>query len=153
MNCSCDEKKEIKIYLFPDGKMPEYKTEGAACLDCCARLAVDSLKIPKDSRCLVNLGFALELPIGYEAQIRPRSGMSKIGIDVALGTVDWDYRSEVKACVINNTDGDYLINNGDRICQMTIKKVDKFPFVKVDDISNLSKTERGEGGFGSTGIK
>ena len=150
MSCCCEEKKELGIYLVPDGIMPEYKTEGASGLDCHARLACDFIKIPKKSRCLVNLGFALELPEGYEAQIRPRSGNTSKGIDIGFGTIDFDFKGEVKACVINNSDGDFEIHNGDRICQLVIQKVEKFPIKQVD---HLSKTKRGTSGIGSTGIK
>lgn len=139
---------KVKIKIIDGGKLPEYKTEGAACADCYARLSAPFISIPKGKRCLVNLGFAIEVPEGYEAVIRPRSGLSKTGIDVAIGTIDWDYRGEVKACVINNTDGDFDIHNEDRICQIKIQKAEQFEFEKVD---TLSETERGEKGFGSTG--
>ena len=139
---------KIKIKPVEGGKLPVYKTEGAACADCYARLSAPLISIPKGKRCLVNLGFAIEVPEGYEAVIRPRSGLSKTGIDVAIGTIDWDYRGEVKACVINNTDGDLDIHNGERICQLKIQKAEQFKFRVVD---TLSMTERGEKGFGSTG--
>ena len=140
----------IKIKLIEGGKMPEFKTKGAVCLDCYARLPKEfySLNIPANSRCLVNLGFAMELPKGYEAVIRPRSGLSKECIDVAIGTIDWDYRGEVKACLINNTIGTRTINNGERICQIAIRKV---PEIELEVVSELSETNRGENGFGSTG--
>jgi dUTP pyrophosphatase len=96
----------------------------------------------------IPLGFALELPEDYEAIIRPRSGMTSKGIDVAIGTIDSDYRGEVCACVINNTSQRIKINNGDRICQMKIQKSEKFTLVKKD---TLSSTVRGNNGFGSTG--
>lgn len=150
MSCNCNVEKELGIYLFSDGIMPEYKTEGASGLDCHARLASDVIKIPKGSRCLVNLGFALELPRGYEGQIRPRSGGTSKGIDIGFGTIDWDFKGELKACVINNSGGDYEIHNGDRICQLVISKVERMSVIKVDE---LSETERGDKGFGSTGTK
>jgi dUTP pyrophosphatase len=143
-----ENKMKVKIKFIDGGKLPEYKTEGAVCADCYARLSAPFISIPKGKRCLVNLGFAIELPVGYEAVIRPRSGLSKTGIDVSIGTIDWDYRGEVKACVINNTDGDFDIHNEDRICQIKIQKAEQFEFEKVDE---LSETKRGEGGFGSTG--
>ncbi|MBR1536007.1 MAG: dUTP diphosphatase [Treponema sp.] len=139
---------EIKVKLVDGGKMPEYKTAGAACADCYARLITPFITIPKKSRVLVALGFCIELPKGYEAVIRPRSGMTKKGIDIALGTIDWDYRNEVMCQLINNSDGDFDIKNLDRICQMKIQKAEQFEFVQVDE---LSETDR-KGGFGSTGV-
>lgn len=140
---------KVKIKLIEGGKLPEYKRDGDACLDCRARLASDLVKIPSKSRCLVNLGFALELPIGWEAVIRPRSGLTSIAIDDAIGTIDSNYRGEVKACVINDSIGDYTIKNGDRICQLAIRET---PNIEWDVVDELSETERGENGFGSSGI-
>lgn len=139
---------KVKIKIIDGGKLPEYKTEGAVCADCYARLSAPFISIPKGKRCLVNLGFAIELPKGYEAVVRPRSGNSKKGIDIAIGTIDFDFKGEIKACVINNTDGDLDIHNGERICQLKIQKAEQFKFCEVD---TLSETERGEKGFGSTG--
>jgi dUTP pyrophosphatase len=138
----------VKIKLIDGGKAPEYKTDGAVCADCYARLPTTYVTIPKDARCLINLGFAIELPEGYEAVIRPRSGLTKRGLDVAIGTVDADFRDEVKCQIINNTGGDFDINNLDRICQMKIQKAERFEFVEVEE---LSETDR-KGGFGSTGL-
>ena len=140
--------KKIKIKLIEGGTKPEYKTKGACCADCYARLEAPFITIPKGKRCLVNLGFAVELPKGYEAVVRPRSGKTKEEIDIAIGTIDWDFRAEIKACVINSTEGDLDIHNGERICQLKIQKAEQFKFCVVD---TLSKTERGEKGWGSTG--
>lgn len=140
---------KIKMKIVDGGKMPEYKTEKAACCDCYARLITPSIIIPKNTRCLINLGFCLELPEGYEAVIRPRSGLTSNGVDNGIGTIDADYRGEVKACVINNTGGDLQIKNLERICQMKIQKAEQFEFEAVKEIS---ETERGENGFGSTGL-
>lgn len=139
---------DVKIKLFEGGIMPEYKHEGDACLDCHARLAADMISIPAHSRCLVNLGFALELPAGYEGVIRPRSGLTMDGIDNGIGSIDSNYRGEIKVCVINNTDGAFDVRNGDRICQLAIRKTESINFVQVDE---LSDTDRGSNGFGSTG--
>ena len=139
---------EVKIKLIDGGKMPEYKTEGAACADCYARLMTPYITIPKGARCLVNLGFCMELPKGYEAVIRPRSGLTSKAIDNGIGTIDSDYRGEVKVCVINNTGEDIEIKNLERICQMKIQEAEQFKFVQVNE---LSETERGDGGFGHTG--
>ncbi|MBQ0003579.1 MAG: dUTP diphosphatase [Treponema sp.] len=137
----------IKTKLFGNGKLPEYKTKGAACADCYARLEAAKIKIPMGSNCVINLGFGLELPEGYEAVIRPRSGLSKDVLAVE-GTIDCDYRGEIKARLYNYSQGDFIVKNGDRICQMKIQKAEQFEFVAVDE---LSETERGTKGFGSTG--
>lgn len=143
--------KDIKIKVFEGGKLPVYKTKGASCADCYARLeGKDFIVIFPNERELIPLGFALELSEGYEAVIRPRSGMMSKGIDEAIGTIDSDYRGEVRACIINNTAQRIKIYNGDRICQMKIQESQQFSFKVVDE---LSETERGVGGFGSTGVK
>ena len=143
---------KIKIKLIEGGKMPEYKTSGAACADCYARINfnIDCIVIPPGCRALIPLGFAIELPEGYEAVIRPRSGLTSKYIDEAIGTIDCDYRGEVKGCIINNTGSEIRINNQDRICQMKIQEAKQFEFVQVEE---LSETERGNKGFGSTGVK
>lgn len=140
----------VKIKLIEDGKMPEYKRDGDVCLDCYARLGADYIKLPPHSRCLVNLGFALQLPEGWEAVVRPRSGNSKNKIDISLGTCDTNYRGEFKACVCNNSDGEFRIEHGDRICQLAVREAPVVYFTKVDE---LDETERGENGFGSSGNK
>ena len=142
---------DIKIKIFEGGKLPVYKTKGASCADCYARLeGKDFTVIFPNERELIPLGFALELPEGYEAVIRPRSGMMSKGIDEAIGTIDSDYRGEIRACIINNTTQRIKIYNGDRICQMKIQESRQFNFKVVDE---LTETERGAGGFGSTGVK
>ena len=137
---------KVNIKLLNGGKLPEYKRDGDVCMDCYAN---ESICIKKGERKLVSLGFAIELPLNWEAIIRPRSGNSKNGIDVAIGTVDTNYRGELKANVINNSDADFTINTGDRICQLAIREAPKTEWVVVDE---LSKTERGTEGFGSTGV-
>lgn len=137
----------IKVKLLEGGVMPVYKTKGAACADCYARVDVN---IPAGKRALVPLGFCIELPEGYEAEIRPRSGNSKHGVDVCQGTIDEDYRGEVMACVVNNLGEGLAVEKGSRVCQMKIQKAEQFKFVEVDE---LSETERGSGGFGHTGSK
>lgn len=139
---------QVKIKLIDGGKIPEYKTKGASCFDCYARLAADEIEVPAGKRVLVNLGFCLGLPDEYEAVIRPRSGYSKQSVDIAIGTIDSDYTGEVKACVVNNTGGTLEIKNGERICQMKIQKSERFSFKIVEE---LEDTERGDGGFGHTG--
>lgn len=141
---------DISIKLAEGGKLPQYKTKGASCCDCYARIDNKyGLTIFPHDRKLVPLGFAIELKEGYEAIIRPRSGLTKDGIDVAIGTIDWDYRGEVCACVINDSENRVKIYSGDRVCQMKIQKAEQFNFVLVDE---LTETERGINGFGSTGV-
>ena len=140
----------VNIKLFENGQNPVFKHDGDACADCYARIAGGSIAIPIGTRCLVNLGFAIEVPAGYEAVIRPRSGLSLQGADVAIGTIDSSYRGEVKACVINNKGERLVVNNGDRICQIAIRKVEPVSFNVVDE---LSETERGDNGFGSSGLR
>lgn len=148
MGC-CESEVEVKIKLIAGGKLPSYKRDGDACLDCCARLDGDLTISPKTRR-LVNLGFVLELPVGWEAVIRPRSGLTSIEIDNGIGTIDSNYRGEVKACVINAGNEYFTISNGDRICQMAVRRAPKVKFIEVDE---LSETNRGDNGFGSTGVK
>lgn len=139
--------RKIKIQIMDGGKLPEKKTKGAACFDCYARLPAN---VPFTGRCLVPLGFALQLPRGYEAVIRPRSGFSAQGVDIAIGTIDADYRGEVSACVCNlGKPSGFIINAGDRVCQIKIQKAEKTGW-KV--VKKLSKTARGKKGFGSTGV-
>lgn len=139
---------KIKIKLFKGGRMPEFKTAGAVCADCYARLDEDVV-IPSRKRALIPLGFAAELPKNYELQVRPRSGLTSREIDIGNGTGDWDYRGEYKACVINNSDSPFTVKNGDRICQAAIRET---PEIEFEAVSELSSTERGEGGFGHTGM-
>lgn len=136
----------VKIKILSSGKLPIYSRKGDACLDCYAREAVT---IKKGERTQVPLGFCLELPPDYEAQVRPRSGMSKRGIDVAFGTCDSNYRGEVQATVINTNDEDYIVEKGDRVCQLAIREA---PKVFFDIVDKLSDTDRGSDGFGSSGI-
>lgn len=141
----------VKIKLFEGGRMPMFQRDGDACADCYARIAddINYISIPSSSRCLVNLGFALELPEGYEAVVRPRSGLSLQKIDICIGTIDSNYRGEVKACIVNNSDGSFDVKNGDRICQLAIRKTE---YIVFEQVENLSETNRGSNGFGSSGI-
>ena len=140
---------EVKIKLIEGGKVPAFKTDGAVAADCYARLE-GVYVIPPKSRALIPLGFACGLPEGYELQVRPRSGLSSKAIDVTLGTGDTDFTGEYKACVVNNTNENYEVLNGDRICQIAIREVPTVNFVIVDE---LEETERADGGFGHTGIR
>lgn len=137
----------IKIKLIEGGKLPEFKTDGAVCADCYSRCE-KPIEIKPNERKLIPLGFAVELPKGYEMVLRPRSGMTKNGIDAGIGTIDYDYRGEVMACLINNFSEAISIENNTRICQCAIRKV---PDIEFEIVSELSETNRGENGFGSTG--
>ena len=136
----------VKIKLCENGVLPTYAYIGDACCDC---YAAEDLTIAYGQIAKVKLGFCLELPDGYEAQIRPRSGLSSKGVVGILGTVDSNYRGEVCAIIQNNSSDDFKIKVGDRICQMKIERVEPVVFDKVEE---LSDTLRGCNGFGSTGV-
>lgn len=136
----------VKIKLCDNGVLPTYAHIGDACCDC---YAAEDLTIAYGQIAKVKLGFCLELPSGYEAQIRPRSGLSSKGIIGILGTIDSNYRGEVCAIIQNNSFDDFEIKFGDRICQMKIERVEPVVFKVVEE---LSDTVRGCNGFGSTGV-
>lgn len=130
--------------------LPQYETAHAAGMDLRA-FTESEIVIKPLQRLLVPTGLYIELPIGYEAQIRPRSGLAyKHGISIvnAPGTIDADYRGELKVLLVNLSDTDFVINNGDRIAQMVIAKHETISWQAVDA---LSDTARGEGGYGHTG--
>lgn len=140
---------EIKIKRIENGKLPEYKTIGSAGADCYARIKKDII-IQPGKNSTIPLGFAVEIPDGYEMQIRGRSGLaSKSEIEGFTGTIDSDYRGEVSAILFNHSDKDFIVKNGDRIAQAIIAPVIKAEWYLTN---KLSETERGEGGFGHTGI-
>lgn len=143
---------QIKIINKSDYALPSYETKGSAGLDLRANIDSPVILQPLD-RALIPTGLFMELPVGYEAQIRPRSGLAlKKGITVlnSPGTVDSDYRGEVGVILINLSSVDFTINPGDRIAQMVIAKHEQAEWVEVD---GLSSTERGEGGYGHSGDK
>ena len=144
---------ELKIIVKRnDNKLPEYKTAGSAGLDIYPNLDTPIRIKPMDI-VLVPTGYYIELPDGYEAQIRPRSGISvNYGITIinSPGTIDSDYRGEIKLPLINLGKKDFILTSEIRIAQMVITKYEK---VKLKISSSLSRTERGNGGFGYTGIK
>lgn len=202
---------KIRIRLIDGGRMPEKAHEGDACHDCHARIDRDTangeipglgmvVTIKPRERARIPLGFALGLPDGWEAQVRPRSGLTSRGIDGGFGTVDSNYRGEVCAVVINNSASDFIVKDGDRICQLAVRRIpgrfkgspnsfcdgnpyanavrafqvadgtesgtlsyavqllagaietlcdDSIEFERVDE---LDCTERGESGFGSSGM-
>ncbi len=130
--------------------LPEYKTEGAAGMDLCAAIS-EPVELKPLERTLIPTGLKIELEHGYEAQIRPRSGMSiKHGITLinCVGTIDEDYRGEVCVPVVNISNEAYTIQPDERIAQMVIARAEQ---AKLEVVTELTDTERGEGGFGSTG--
>ena len=141
---------EVKVINQSKHELPEYETLGAAGLDIRASLEADVCIEPLQRK-LVKTGLFLEIPIGYEAQVRPRSGLSlKQGITVlnSPGTIDADYRGEVGVILVNLSDKSFEIKDGDRIAQLVFAKVEQAAWVGVNE---LSDTDRGTGGFGSTG--
>jgi len=134
-----------------DLPLPRRMTDGAAGMDLCAHIHGELVLKPRQI-VLIPCGFKMALPIGYEAQVRPRSGLAlKCGISMpnAPGTIDADYRGEVCVPLINHGQADFVIRRGDRVAQMVINKVELIDFASVD---NLPESERGNNGFGSTGL-
>lgn len=141
---------EIEIINKSKNALPEYATPLSAGMDLRANLE-ESISLKPLGRILVPTGLFIALPKGTEAQIRPRSGMAyKEGVTVlnSPGTIDADYRGEVKVLLVNLSDRSVEIHPGDRIAQMVIARYEK---VKLNQVEALSDTQRGEGGFGSTG--
>jgi len=141
---------DIPIINLSKHPLPEYQTAQAAGVDLRANLAEAVILKPLERK-LIGTGLYIELPIGFEAQIRPRSGLAnKHGITVinTPGTIDSDYRGEIKICLVNLSNEEFTVQDGERIAQMVIAKHEKAHFVEVD---KLSDTERGEGGYGHTG--
>ena len=136
----------VKIKLCDNGVLPTYAHIGDACCDC---YAAEDLTIAYGQWAKVKLGFCLELPSGYEAQIRPLFGLSSKGVIAILRTIDSNYRGEVCAIIQNNSFDDFEIKFGDRICQMKIERVEPVVFKVVE---KLSDTLWGSNGFGSTGV-
>ena len=140
---------QIKIKRIENGKLPEYKTTGSVGADCYARIDKEII-LNENEVVTVPLGFAVEIPDGYEMQIRPRSGLAKKNkIISVLGTIDSDYRGEVGAIIINHSKSIFIIKPNDRIAQAVVCPVIRAEWYLTDE---LSETERGEGGFGSTGV-
>jgi dUTP pyrophosphatase len=147
--------KKILIKKLPHAKdlqLPNYESVAAAGMD--IRAAVETpIVIKPGERTMIPTGLQMALPVGYEAQVRPRSGLAiKHGITMlnTPGTIDADYRGELKMIAINHGQEEFVVNHGDRMAQMVIAPVTQFPVVEVDE---LDETDRGEGGFGSTGVK
>lgn len=145
-------KIKVRILNESSNALPEYATGGSAGMDIRANLSGD-LVIRPGERVLVPTGLFLELPEGYEAQIRPRSGLAiKQGITClnSPGTIDSDYRGEIRVILINHSQEEQHIHHGDRIAQMVVQKFER---VKWKPVGSVSSTERNEGGFGHTGKK
>jgi dUTP pyrophosphatase len=145
----------VRVLRLPHGAglpLPSYQSKHAAGLDLVAAVPREApVKLPPGARALVPTGFALELPQGYEAQVRPRSGLAlKAGVTLlnSPGTIDADYRGEVMVIMINHGVEPFLVQRGDRIAQLVVAPVSHVEIVAVEA---LAETERGQGGFGSTG--
>lgn len=141
---------EVKVVNKSNHRLPEYATIGSAGMDIKANISEPVILKPL-RRELIPTGLYIAIPEGYEVQIRPRSGLAcKYGITVAntSGTIDSDYRGEVKVCLINLSDTPFVVNPGERIAQAVLNKVEK---IEWNEVTELNTTERGEGGFGHTG--
>ena len=143
---------ELKIKLDKGAKAPAYQSEGAAGMDISALLSSGDIVISPHEYKAIPTGVYLEIPEGYEVQVRPRSGLAfKSGITVlnAPGTIDSDYRGEIKVCLINHSDKPFVIHDGDRIAQLVLARYERAVFSYENE---LSFTDRGSNGFGSTGL-
>jgi dUTP pyrophosphatase len=143
---------KIKIVNNSQHDSPEYATSHSAGLDLRANLT-ESITLKPLARTLVKTGLFIELPEGCEAQVRPRSGLAyKKGITVlnSPGTIDADYRGEIGVILVNLSEEEFIIENGERVAQLVIAKYEQAQWVEVE---NLDETDRGAGGFGSTGVK
>ena len=142
--------EEIVVKVTAEGELPGYETEGAAGMDLRARLGAPVVLGP-GKRALIPTGLRIELPAGYEAQVRARSGLAArhgIGLVNGIGTIDSDYRGEIGICLINHGEEAFTVNDGDRVAQLVIAR---YVRAKAENAGALSDTARGEGGFGHTG--
>jgi dUTP pyrophosphatase len=142
----------IKIINKSNHDLPNYETIASVGMDLRANLK-NPMTLKSLERVIIKTGLFIELPIGYEAQVRPRSGLAaKKGITVlnAPGTIDADYRGEIGVILVNLSNEDFTIENGERIAQLVIAKHERAEWIEVE---TLTQTSRGKGGFGSTGIK
>jgi dUTP pyrophosphatase len=143
---------QIKIINKSEHELPNYETIASAGMDLRANLS-EPISLQPLERAIVKTGLFIELPKGYEAQVRPRSGLAaKKGITVlnSPGTVDADYRGEIGVILVNLSSETFIVENGERIAQLIIAKHECAEWIQVQE---LSETSRGEGGFGSTGVK
>ena len=142
---------KVKIVNTSNNPLPAYETKNSAGMDLRAFLPEGPITLEPMQRALVPTGLYMEIPAGYEGQVRPRSGLAiKSGITVlnSPGTVDADYRGQVCVILINLSDKPFVINSGDRIAQLIIARCEQ---AEIEQVEVLSKTERGAGGFGHTG--
>ena len=143
---------EIKIINKSQHPLPNYETLASAGMDLRANL-LEPITLKPLERAIVKTGLFIELPIGFEAQVRPRSGLAaKKGVTVlnSPGTVDADYRGEIGVILVNLSNEDFILENGERIAQLIIAKHERAVWIEAQE---LTETSRGEGGFGSTGVK
>jgi dUTP pyrophosphatase len=143
----------MKVQIINKSKhaTPNYETKGAAGMDLRANIK-ESITLKPLERAIVKTGLFIALPVGFEAQVRPRSGLAaKKGITVlnSPGTVDADYRGEIGVILVNLSNDDFVVNDGERIAQLIIAKHER---INWQEVEVLSETERGSGGFGSTGV-
>jgi dUTP pyrophosphatase len=142
----------VHIINKSDNALPSYETIASAGMDLRAYLPERNIILKPMERSLISTGLYIELPVGYEAQIRPRSGLAlKHGITIlnSPGTIDADYRGEIKILLINLSESEFIISTGDRIAQMIVSKHEQ---VTWDEVQLLNETVRGAGGYGHTGI-
>ena len=142
----------INIINKSQHDLPSYETIASAGMDLRANIAAPITLKPLE-RAMIKTGLFIALPLGYEAQVRPRSGLAfKNGITVlnSPGTIDADYRGEIAVILVNLSNQDFIVQNGERIAQLIIAKHERATWIEVQE---LSQTDRGEGGFGSTGVK
>ncbi len=144
------EKVRVKIVAESGVEIPKYMTDEAAGMDIKAFIK-ENIILKTLERTMVSTGIKVEIPYGYEIQVRPRSGLAaKFGITVlnSPGTIDSDYRGEIKIILVNLSKDDYVIQNGERIAQLVLQKVNKIEF---EEVKELNETARNQGGFGHTG--
>ncbi len=144
----------MKINIINRSKhvLPNYETEASAGMDLRANIS-EAITLKPLERAIVTTGLFMELPIGFEAQVRPRSGLAaKKGITVlnAPGTIDADYRGEIGVILVNLSNEEFVIEDGERVAQLVIAKHERAEWIQVEE---LSETSRGAGGFGSTGVR
>lgn len=143
---------QVKVINQSKHDLPAYETTASAGLDVRANIATP-IELQPLGRALVKTGLFMEIPVGYECQVRPRSGLAlKKGVSVlnSPGTIDADYRGEVGVILINLSDETFVVEDGERIAQLVFAKVEQAAW---NEVAELSETNRGEGGFGSTGVK
>ena len=143
----------VRIVNKSHHPLPAYSTQDSAGMDVRAYLPNGSIVLKPMERRLIPTGLHIELPQGYECQIRPRSGLAlKHGLTIvnSPGTIDADYRGEIGVILMNLSQDEFVVNDGERICQMVVKEYTRVEWVQTE---SLSSSERGEGGFGHTGVK